>query len=121
MPRVARLLAELSARQQDLPQAIQAVRHIGSHLRDESPDRVRRIEPRRAKPGQRGDTMNLTPDQLHWIGQLSDQWSFLWDKRGRCGSLPRTVRATSRPKRLTWTSRWHGCRRSLRHAAKDFR
>ncbi len=25
--------------------------------------------------------MNLTPDQLARIGQLSDQWSFLWDKR----------------------------------------
>jgi hypothetical protein len=29
----------------------------------------------------RGDLVNLTPDQLHQIGQLSDQWSFLWDKR----------------------------------------
>ena len=25
--------------------------------------------------------MNLTPGQLDAIGQLSDQWSFLWDKR----------------------------------------
>jgi hypothetical protein len=25
--------------------------------------------------------MNLTPGQLGRIGQLSDQWSFLWDKR----------------------------------------
>ncbi len=25
--------------------------------------------------------MNLTPAQLDRIGQLSDQWSFLWDKR----------------------------------------
>ena len=25
--------------------------------------------------------MNLAPGQLHRIGQLSDQWSFLWDKR----------------------------------------
>ncbi len=25
--------------------------------------------------------MNLTPDQVHRIGELSDQWSFLWDKR----------------------------------------
>ena len=25
--------------------------------------------------------MNLTPAQLARIGQLSDQWSFLWDKR----------------------------------------
>jgi len=25
--------------------------------------------------------MNLTPDQLKRIGQLRDQWSFLWDKR----------------------------------------
>jgi hypothetical protein len=24
--------------------------------------------------------MNLTPDQLERMGQLSDQWSFLWDK-----------------------------------------
>jgi hypothetical protein len=25
--------------------------------------------------------VNLTPGQVHRIGQLSDQWSFLWDKR----------------------------------------
>lgn len=25
--------------------------------------------------------MNLTPGQVRQIGQLSDQWSFLWDKR----------------------------------------
>jgi hypothetical protein len=25
--------------------------------------------------------VNLTPAQLDRIGQLSDQWSFLWDKR----------------------------------------
>ena len=25
--------------------------------------------------------MNVTPGQLHRIGELSDQWSFLWDKR----------------------------------------
>lgn len=25
--------------------------------------------------------MNLTPGQVDRIGQLSDQWSFLWDKR----------------------------------------
>jgi hypothetical protein len=25
--------------------------------------------------------VNLTPGQLERIGQLSDQWSFLWDKR----------------------------------------
>jgi hypothetical protein len=25
--------------------------------------------------------VNLTPGQLAGIGQLSDQWSFLWDKR----------------------------------------
>ena len=25
--------------------------------------------------------MNLTPGQLARISQLSDQWSFLWDKR----------------------------------------
>ena len=25
--------------------------------------------------------LNLTPAQLARIGQLSDQWSFLWDKR----------------------------------------
>jgi hypothetical protein len=25
--------------------------------------------------------VNLTPGQLDRIGQLSDQWSFLWDKR----------------------------------------
>ena len=27
------------------------------------------------------DTVKLTPAQLARIGQLSDQWSFLWDKR----------------------------------------
>lgn len=26
-------------------------------------------------------SVNLTPGQLARIGQLSDQWSFLWDKR----------------------------------------
>jgi hypothetical protein len=31
--------------------------------------------------GQRDDIVNLTPGQLARIGQLSDQWSFLWDKR----------------------------------------
>ena len=25
--------------------------------------------------------MNLTPGQVDLIGQLNDQWSFLWDKR----------------------------------------
>jgi hypothetical protein len=25
--------------------------------------------------------VSLTPDQLQQIGRLSDQWSFLWDKR----------------------------------------
>jgi hypothetical protein len=25
--------------------------------------------------------VNLTPGQLDRIGQLSDQWSFMWDKR----------------------------------------
>lgn len=25
--------------------------------------------------------MNLTPGQVDRIGELSDQWSFLWDKR----------------------------------------
>ena len=25
--------------------------------------------------------MNLTPGQVDRIGQLSDQWSFMWDKR----------------------------------------
>jgi len=25
--------------------------------------------------------MNLTPEQVEWLGRLSDQWSFLWDKR----------------------------------------
>jgi hypothetical protein len=29
----------------------------------------------------RGDLVNLTPGQLQQIDQLSDQWSFLWDKR----------------------------------------
>jgi hypothetical protein len=25
--------------------------------------------------------VNLTPGQIERIGELSDQWSFLWDKR----------------------------------------
>jgi hypothetical protein len=25
--------------------------------------------------------VNITPSQLDRLGQLSDQWSFLWDKR----------------------------------------
>jgi hypothetical protein len=25
--------------------------------------------------------VNLTPGQVHRIGELSEQWSFLWDKR----------------------------------------
>ena len=25
--------------------------------------------------------VNVTPGQLHQIARLSDQWSFLWDKR----------------------------------------
>ena len=25
--------------------------------------------------------MNLTANQIHLIGELGDQWSFLWDKR----------------------------------------
>jgi hypothetical protein len=25
--------------------------------------------------------VNLTANQIHQIGELSDQWSFLWDKR----------------------------------------
>ena len=35
----------------------------------------------RAKPVGGGGTVNLTANQIHQIGQLSDQWSFLWDKR----------------------------------------
>ncbi len=34
-----------------------------------------------AQLSRRGDTVNLTQAQLDRIGQLSDQWSFLWDKR----------------------------------------
>ena len=34
-----------------------------------------------ARPGRRGDIVNLTPGQVDRIGELSDQWSFLWDKR----------------------------------------
>lgn len=35
-----------------------------------------------ADPGRRcRATVNLTPSQLARIVQLSDQWSFLWDKR----------------------------------------
>jgi hypothetical protein len=32
-----------------------------------------------AGPG--GDIVNLTANQVDRIGELSDQWSFLWDKR----------------------------------------
>jgi hypothetical protein len=28
-----------------------------------------------------GEVMNLTPGQQDRIGELSDQWSFFWDKR----------------------------------------
>jgi len=35
----------------------------------------------RAERSRHGDTVNLTSGQLARIGQLSDQWSFLWDKR----------------------------------------
>ena len=34
-----------------------------------------------AQPHRRGDIVNLTPGQVDRIGDLSDQWSFLWDKR----------------------------------------
>lgn len=85
LPRVERLLAELSARQQDLPQAIEAGPGTSEAICATNRLTAWRIRtasaPRRAKPGQRGDTVNLTPDQLHRLGQLSDQWSFLWDKR----------------------------------------
>ena len=39
--------------------------------------------PGETPPGRsrQGDIVNLTPGQLAGIGQLSDQWSFLWDKR----------------------------------------
>ena len=30
---------------------------------------------------ERGDIVNVTPGQLQRIGELRDQWSFLWDKR----------------------------------------
>jgi hypothetical protein len=29
----------------------------------------------------RGEIMDLTPGQLDRIGQLTAEWSFLWDKR----------------------------------------
>jgi len=34
-----------------------------------------------AELAQRGCPMNLTSGQLARMGRLSDQWSFLWDKR----------------------------------------
>ncbi len=39
------------------------------------------IDAELAERAQTPDIMKLTPDQLATIGQLSDQWSFLWDKR----------------------------------------
>ncbi len=43
-------------------------------------------DPKRPRGGrgaaaQRGDTVNLTPGQLDRIGQFSDHWSFLRDRR----------------------------------------
>jgi hypothetical protein len=35
----------------------------------------------RGGPGRRGAIVNLTPGQVDRIGELIDQWSFLWDKR----------------------------------------
>jgi hypothetical protein len=35
----------------------------------------------RGRRSRQGDIVNLTPGQLARIGRLSDQWSFLWDKR----------------------------------------
>jgi hypothetical protein len=36
---------------------------------------------RRHGSASRVDGVNLTADQLDRIGRLSDEWSFLWDKR----------------------------------------
>jgi hypothetical protein len=44
-------------------------------------DRPRGVTGNPAQADQRSDTVNLTPDQLDRIGQFSDHWSFLWDKR----------------------------------------
>jgi hypothetical protein len=40
-----------------------------------------RSRPNRAGNVEGGDIVNVTPGQLDRIGELSDQWSFLWDKR----------------------------------------
>ena len=39
------------------------------------------VERRRGRASAPGRVVKLTPGQLAGIGQLSDQWSFLWDKR----------------------------------------
>ena len=44
------------------------------------PDPGRCPEAGEAGPG-RDDIVNLTANQIYQIGKLSDQWSFLWDKR----------------------------------------
>jgi hypothetical protein len=44
-------------------------------------DRPRGVTGILAQAGRRGDAVNLTPGQLDRIGQFSDHWSFLWDKR----------------------------------------
>jgi hypothetical protein len=57
----------------------------------------------------RGDLMNLTPGQRARIGQLSDQWSFLWDKRRSLWIAAEDCPMVSKSKRPTWTFCWPGC------------
>jgi hypothetical protein len=45
--------------------------------------------------------VNLTPAQLDRIGQLSDQWSFLWDKRRSLWIAAEDCPMASRSKRPT--------------------
>ena len=51
---------------------------IQAHLSAIDAELAKRDGPRQ-RP--RGDIVKLTPGQVDRIGQLSDQWSFLWDKR----------------------------------------
>ena len=54
------------------------------------------------------DVVKLTPGQLARIGQLSDQWSFLWDKRRSLWIAAEDCPMASSSKRPTWTSCWPG-------------
>jgi hypothetical protein len=68
------LQASLALARPDSPARVPILAHLSAI----DAELARRAQ---AELDRRGDIMNLTPDQLDRIGQLSDQWSFLWDKR----------------------------------------